>query len=382
MDNSHFGTPSKEWTDYSEAHPGLDMDSDGFADSVDFPSPTALRDVANAVKAASSKALFARDGLASKVTVTHHSIPTSDGSSITMREYRPIIAATTPAAAAADDPLPAYVYFHGGGMLLGTADGEAWSCATWAHSLAGATTPAAVLHVCYRHTPEATHPRQHDDAWDAFEWIVAAATGGGALPGVDRSRLVVGGVSAGASLAASVVFREAALARREGRPGRVAAQLLVIPWLVHRDAYPLHLFADPDRASLLQCEASPTLPKPRYDMFTDLCQVRDPRDPLMNVALAEEEELRGTPRTAIVAVGWDMLRDEAFIYAGKLERLGCPTKKHIFPGLPHAFRKYPGLPSSVRWDELMVESMLWCLDDGAEGSTPGDWKIEIPEQYR
>lgn len=372
MDNSRFGTPSKEWMAYGEAHPELDINSDGFKDSI-FPTPKALRAAANAAKEAASLALFVRDGLSAKVSITKHDIPTRDDSSIPMRTYRP-------AGLDASRVLPAYVYYHGGGMLFGTPDGEAYSCATWADQLGSAagTEAVAIIHVCYRHTPEHTHPRQHDDAWDAFEWIVNNASS----LGVDPTRLVVGGVSAGGSLTASVVFREVGAAKREGRAVRIQGQLLIIPWLVHRDAYPLEMFADRDRASVVQCEGSPTLPRPRYDMFTDLCKVEDCRDPLMNVGLATEEDIRGTPRTAIVAAGYDMLRDEAFIYAEKLERLGCPTKKHIFPGLPHAFRKYPDLPSSKRWDELTLEGIQWCLDSSAEGHAAGDWRVEVPEQYR
>lgn len=49
-----------------------------------------------------------------------------------------------------------------------------------------------------------------------------------------------------------------------------------------------------------------------------------------------------------------MLSDDAFIYANKLERLQVPTKKHIFSGLPHAFRRWPDLPSSKKRDEVTL----------------------------
>lgn len=372
MDSSRFGKTSKEWDAYAASHPLLDVNSDGFKDNI-FPTPAMLRDAANAAKDAASMAFFARDGLGSKVSVKSHQVPTRDGSDITMRSYRPV-------GVDAGRAIPAYIFYHGGGMLFGTPDGEAHSCASWAHEL-GSTEgadPVAILHVCYRHTPENVHPCQHNDAWDAFEWIINNAS---AL-GVDPKQIVIGGVSAGGCLTASVVFREVAAAKREGRELRVKGQNLFIPWLINRDAYPLELFKDEDCASISQCASSPILPRPRYDMFTDLCQVEDPEDPLMNVGLAAEEDIKGTPRTSIVACGWDMLRDEAFIYAEKLERLGCPTKKHVFSGMPHAFRKYPDMPSSKRWDELTIEGIRWCLDDSAEGHAPGDWKVEVPEKYR
>lgn len=36
---------------------------------------------------------------------------------------------------------------------------------------------------------------------------------------------------------------------------------------------------------------------------------------------------------------------------------------HVFPGLPHGFRRFADLPSSRRWDELVVESIKWALND-------------------
>jgi acetyl esterase/lipase len=199
-------------------------------------------------------------------------------------------------------------------MLFGTLDSEDFACATWAHRLG-----LVVLSVCYRHTPEFVFPTQHNDAWDGFEWVMANAQ----LLAVDPSKVVVGGISAGGSLTASVLYREVQLAREAGRPVRVKGQLLVVPWLVHRDAYPFHLFAAREKASLVQCAAAPILPKQRYDLFTDLLNIRDPREPLMNVGLAGEEELEGVPRTAFMVNGWGPLRDEASFLRRSWNRWVC-----------------------------------------------------------
>jgi hypothetical protein len=51
------------------------------------------------------------------------------------------------------------------------------------------------------------------------------------------------------------------------------------------------------------------------------------------------------PRIGFIINGWDMLRDGPHI----------PTKKHVFPGLPHAFRRRPDLPSSKRWDHVSTQ---------------------------
>ena len=39
-----------------------------------------------------------------------------------------------------------------------------------------------------------------------------------------------------------------------------------------------------------------------------------------------------------------------------------PVKVHVFPGLPHGFRRFVDLPSS-RWDQLVIESIKWSLSN-------------------
>ncbi|KAK3692311.1 alpha/beta hydrolase fold-3 [Podospora appendiculata] len=360
MDNSQYGHPSKEWLAYGAAHPELHIDDNALDEKI-ARDPATYRDTANAAKEEAVRALIAEEKLDEHVLVENYTVPTRDGATIPLRAYRPTT--TNPY-----QPVPAYLYFHGGGMLFGSVDSEDYSCMVWARRLG-----FAVISVCYRHTPDFQFPTQTNDAWDAFEWVAANA----ADIGVDPDNIVVGGVSAGGCLTAGVVFREVALAKHEDRKPRVKGQLLVIPWLVHRDVYPTELFAGIEKCSIVQCADAAVLPKSWYDLFTDLLAVKDPKEPIMNVALAADEELRGTPRTAFIVCGWDMLRDEAFILADKLERLGVPTKKHVFPGLPHAFRKYPDLPSSKRWDDRTVESIQWLVNGSARADEPGNWQSEI-----
>ncbi|KAK3945496.1 alpha/beta-hydrolase [Diplogelasinospora grovesii] len=383
MDNSQYGSPSAEWRSYSSSHPELKMDEDGFNDfgpgPGQFPNPTALRDAVNAAREEASRSFLSASGLDRKVSVETHDVPTRDGSTIPVRIYRPL-SKTNPSSPSSTNHTtssqksqPAYLYFHGGGMLFGTVATEDFSCISWSLALG-----FPVISVCYRHTPDFTFPTQIHDAWDSFEWVIQNAD----KLGVDPESIVVGGISAGGCLTASILYTETRLAREQKRRNRVRGQLLIIPWLIHRDAYPLGLFKEEACCSMVQCRDAPILPKPRYDMFTDLFKVEKPKEErLMNVGLATEEELQGMPDTAFIVCGWDMLRDEAFVYADKLERLGVRTKKHIFPGLPHAFRKYPDLPSSKRWDDLTVESVQWLLrDDSAKGDEKGVWKTEIPDE--
>ena len=91
--------------------------------------------------------------------------------------------------------LPIYMHFHGGGFLFGTLSSEDAICSRLA-----VNTHVVVINVNYRHTPEYTYPAAWNDAEDAFVWVcenIARLNG-------DPDKIVVGGISAGAWLAASL----------------------------------------------------------------------------------------------------------------------------------------------------------------------------------
>ena len=53
-----------------------------------------------------------------------------------------------------------------------------------------------------------------------------------------------------------------------------------------------------------------------------------------------------------------------------------PVKIHVFPGVPHAFRRFDDLKSSKRWDEVTVESIKWALAEQKVQAGPIEIKVE------
>src|SRR5438876_7675622 len=127
---------------------------------------------------------------------------------IPLRLYRP---KGVPAATA----LPALVFFHGGGWVIGDLDTHDVLCRQLT-----AESGASVISVDYRLAPEHKFPAAVDDAWAATRWVVAHA----ADLNVDADRLAVGGDSAGGNLAAVVAL----LARDHGGPP-IRLQALLYP---------------------------------------------------------------------------------------------------------------------------------------------------------
>ncbi|KAL7628459.1 hypothetical protein AAE478_002662 [Parahypoxylon ruwenzoriense] len=350
MDFSQWGQPSGEWLAFAAANPAVLANSDNVP-------PLKLQKIANGMRSAVAGNIVRATGLSKLVAKQDYEVPTRDGQSITVRCYRPVLLKPR--------PLPGYVYFHGGGFIFGSLDTELFNCSWLAYSLS-----IAVVHICYRHTPQHKDLTAWHDALDGFEWV---ATHDETL-GIDISLgLVVGGISAGGSLTACVVQNELRREREGGATSRVRAQVLGIPNLIHGDAFPYHLFADREKTSIEQCAEAAVISKERMRLFRDLLgREINPADRTWSPGLAGEEELRGTPKTAFLVAGWDPLRDEALLYAKKLKNSGVQTKVHIFPGLPHAFNAFTQLPSHKRWNEVLLDCMRWAAAD------EDGWIVEIP----
>ena len=136
------------------------------------------------------------------------SAPGPTGAAIPLRLYR---GATTAAA----DILPALVYFHGGGWVIGDLDTHDSLC----RHLANAAR-CIVVAVDYRLAPEHKFPAAVEDCFAATSWVAQEA----AALGIDRERLAVGGDSAGGNLAAVVSL----IARDQGMP-KLRCQALLYP---------------------------------------------------------------------------------------------------------------------------------------------------------
>ncbi|WP_406635169.1 alpha/beta hydrolase [Amycolatopsis sp. WGS_07] len=108
----------------------------------------------------------------------------------------------------ADSDLPAVLYLHGGGFVLGTLDGVDDLCRTLA-----VEAGCVVVSVEYRRAPESVYPAAADDCLAAYDWLERD----GATLGIDTARLAIAGDSAGGNLALSVCTTLAAAGRRMPR---------------------------------------------------------------------------------------------------------------------------------------------------------------------
>lgn len=227
------------------------------------------------------------------------------GGEIKLRVYTPV--------AAGGEALPAIVYFHGGGFVLGDLDSNDGLC-----RILAAQSGARVIAVDYRLAPEHKFPAAVEDAVAAVCWCEKNA----ADLGIDANQIAVTGSSAGGNLAAGVCQSTKA----EGGP-KIAAQLLMFPMTQFGGMF----------ASLRQFATGYFLEKQTIDWFysTYLPPGTDQNDARLSPLLADD--LSGLPPAYVMLGGCDPLHDEGLAYAEKLRAAGVGVTVADYPGMVHDF---------------------------------------------
>jgi acetyl esterase/lipase len=295
-DFSEYGGPSSEWLAVEATLP-LPL-------SVDLAE---RKRITNAGREEIAAKVFKE--ISSQVHVRDFSVLTRNGDAIEGRTYRP-------SRIPQDQRLPVYVHFHGGGFLFGTLASEDAICAQLS-----IRTNLMVLNINYRHTPEHTYPTPWNDAQDAVKWLYDNMDD---LAG-DKDCVVVGGISAGAQLAASLVL-EKHLGKALQEYPAIRGQVLMIPCVVNTDCRGPDLLrlTSPEVSSYVENEFAPILPVRTARLFTDLLKVENPQedDTKLNPGNAKLEQLKGVPPTVFGIAGLDPLRDEGLLYAKSLTEAG------------------------------------------------------------
>ena len=228
---------------------------------------------------------------------------------------------------------PALVFFHGGGWVMGGLDSHDRPCRRICDI---ANIP--VLAVDYRLAPEHPFPAAIDDAETAFHWLCEHS---GEF-GIDQNRLAVGGDSAGGNIAASL-----SLSLRGDDRGEPVFQFLIYPALqpfgraksheAFGQGYALDI-ADMDFfiSSYAGASANELTDSRLWPLLCD--------------------QFEGAPSAYIISAGHDPLQDDAFAYAGMLEKAGVSTHHAHYEGMTHGFCSMTALSASA----------LKALEDGAK----------------
>ena len=225
---------------------------------------------------------------------------------IPLRLYRPL-------GSAVGDVLPALVYYHGGGWVIGDLETHDTLCRELANG-----SGACVVAVDYRMGPEHRFPAAVDDVIAATQWVRDQAR----ELHIDPARIAVGGDSAGGNLAAVV-----AIAARDRGTLPIAFQLLIYPATDQRRVAASH--TTNGQGYLLTNE---TMAYFTGHYIADPAQYLDWRaSPLLH------ENLAGLPPAFVLTAGYDPLRDEGLAYSQRLTQAGNRASHICFERQIHGF---------------------------------------------
>jgi len=212
-----------------------------------------------------------------------------------------------------DAPLPGFVFFHGGGLVAGSITTHDRVAAALSDA-----TGCRLISIDYRLAPEHKFPAAVEDAIAATEYVAGHA----ASFGIDAKRLVVGGDSAGGTLAAVVCQH----ARRQAGLS-ISAQCLICPVLDFQEVSPSReAFADDHLIGRATLQA---------DLADYLPQGADTAD--IRISPLRALSVKGLPPAIIHTAEFDPVRDEGNAYARKLLAAGVTVEHTCHDGMIHNF---------------------------------------------
>jgi acetyl esterase/lipase len=211
--------------------------------------------------------------------------------------------------------LPAILYMHGGGWVLGNAgthDRLVRELAVGVH--------AAVVFVEYDRSPEARYPVAIEQGYATAQWIARE----GAANGLDPERIAVAGDSVGGNMTA-------ALALMAADRGDVR--------FVHQSMYYPVTDAAMDTGSYEQFADGYFLTAKSMAWFWDayVPDIDRRSEPYASPLRASDEQLAGLPAALVIVDEADVLRDEGEAYAARLRRAGVAVTTVRYDGITHDF---------------------------------------------
>jgi acetyl esterase len=246
---------------------------------------------------------------------------------IPLRLYRP-------GGSEAGQVLPALVYYHGGGWLLGGLDSHDAVCRHFANA-----ARCAVVSVDYRMAPEHKFPAAVDDCAAATRWVIEQAV----MLKIDPAFVAVGGDSAGGNLAAVM-----ALMARDGTLPPLVFQLLIYP------ATDMAMVTVSSRSITQTVPLTSTTMKWFIDHY-----LRGPADVTdWRASPARAADLSGVAPALVLTCTCDPLRDEGVEYAHRLEREGVRVTHLHFSDQIHGFLS---MGKIVRTAGVAIEMMAAVL---------------------
>jgi acetyl esterase len=232
-------------------------------------------------------------------------------------------------------PFPLLMFFHGSGFVLCSIDTHDGMCRNLAAGIG-----CVVVSVDYRLAPEHKFPAGLDDCLTATRWAAAHA----AELGIDPTRIMLAGDSAGGNMAAVTAIR----VRDESGPTLCGQMLL----------YPVTDYHTPGTPSYAENADGYGLTRDTMEWFWGH-YLKDPAEAENPYASPlRAPDLTRLPPAYVMSAEYDPLRDEAELYGERLRAARVTVEISRRPGMNHGFLFWVGVVAAA--DAAMSEACAWA----------------------
>lgn len=247
------------------------------------------------------------------------------------------------------DKLPAMLWIHGGGYVLGHPDMDDELCERFVQ-----TARCVVVSVDYRLAPEHPYPAAIEDCYAGLVWMTEEAES----LGIDENRVAIAGASGGGGLTAALAL----MARDKGGPS-IIFQMPLYPMLDNRNITPSSHEITEEGAIWNRTDNLTA-----WNMY--LGEENDGSGISSYAVPSRAENLAGLPPTYTCVGQLDLFRDETIEYVTRLAQAGVDVEFHLYPGCFHLFEIFvPEAEVSQRAVQSYMDAMARALHPKNYAST-------------
>jgi acetyl esterase/lipase len=230
---------------------------------------------------------------------------------------------------------PGFFHIHGGGMIIGDRFTGIEVMLDWVEQFDG-----VCVSIEYRLAPEFPDPYPVEDCYAGLTWTAEHA----AELGIDPTRLVIAGGSAGGGLAAGTTL----MARDRGGPD-LLGQVLIYPMIDDRN----------DTVSAHQIDGEGVWDRTSNETGWNalLGDRRGTEEVSIYAAPARATDLSGLPPAFIDVGTAEVFRDEDVAYASAIWASGGVAELHVWPGGFHGFDLM--VPHAVISQAMVAARTAW-----------------------
>jgi acetyl esterase len=225
-----------------------------------------------------------------------------------------------------DQLLPAFLWCHGGGFVVGGLDTAESICRSATHE-----AQCISIAVRYRLAPEHDLAAGREDFLAALQWVAD----NGATLGIDTTRLAIGGDSAGGNICAAVAQQ----ALRRNGP-QLCLQVLAYPATDLLQEFPSFV---ENAEGFMITDSLLTQIKRTVAVSLDSLDAQDPW-----LSPRRSQDMHGLPPAVVISAGFDPIRDDGLDYAARLRAAGVAVELLHYAGQFHGFLNFDAIIGAGR----------------------------------